>query len=141
LDASETKRDVVKRFSATMKTLAAGLNARRVFVFVLLFAFLAQAQIAAAHFHIGIDAKEQALFGLADAKAPAKNKAPSGDRDCPISQLVAASHSYVGGADIALPLPVLVAERVFIRRDESRVVALVALNWHSRAPPCDFSKA
>lgn len=116
-------------------------DARRLFVFGLLFAFLAQAQLAAAHFHIGVDAKEQALFGLADAKAPAKGKTPLGDRDCPISQLVAASHNYVAGSAAILPLPTVVTERVAVERSDSLPVALIAFNWQSRAPPSDVSKA
>ena len=117
------------------------MDLRRVLTFVLLFAFLSQAQLAAAHFHIGIDAKEQALFGIADGKAPTKSKTPLGDRDCPISQLVAASHSYVGGAPIVLSIPTLIVDRALVEHDEQRAVALIALNWQSRAPPSVFSRA
>jgi hypothetical protein len=126
---------VVKRFSAQIRNRTSHLDVRRFLMFGLVFAFLAQAQLAAAHFHIGVDAKEQALFGLADSKAPAKNKAPLGDRDCPISQLVAASHSYVAGFSPAVVLPMPAAEQVVVERTQSLPVALIALNWRSRAPP------
>jgi hypothetical protein len=125
----------VKRISAIFRSRIPHIDMRRVLTFVLAFAFAAQAQLAAAHFHIGVDAKEQALFGLADSKAPAKNKAPLGDRDCPISQLVAASHSYVAGCSTPTVLPAPVAERVAVERTQPRAVALIALNWQSRAPP------
>lgn len=131
----------MKRLSVKIGTWAPRFHTRRLFVFGLLFAFLAQAQLAAAHFHIGVDAKEQALFGLADSKAPAKGKAPVGDRDCPISQLVAASHNFIAGSAASLPLPTVVTERATVERNESRPVALIALNWQSRAPPSDVSKA
>jgi len=131
-----SKRDVVKRRSARFRAWKPRFGVRSALTFALAFAFLAQAQLAAAHFHLGIDEKEQALFGLADStKAPAKGKAPDGDHDCPISQLVAACHSYVAGTGIDVVPPALVVERVAVEPAEARTVALIALNWQSRAPP------
>jgi hypothetical protein len=135
------KRDAVKSLSAHVRRWTSQVDVRRIFVFGLMFAFLSQAQLAAAHFHIGIDAKEQALFGLPASKAPGKGKAPLGDQDCPISKLVAACHNYVTGSGIVLALPTFRAERVAVQRHEARPVALIALNWQSRAPPSDFSWA
>ena len=129
------------RLSTRMGVVAGRTSAQRFFIFGLILAFLAQAQLAATHFHIGTDAREQALFGLADAMAPAKGKAPAGDRDCPTSQLVAANHNYLAGSGVALSVPTLIAHHAFIQRAESQPVALIALNWQSRAPPCDISKA
>jgi hypothetical protein len=132
---------VVKRFSPGIRFMATRPSARPALILVLLFAFLAQTQLAATHFHLGIDAKEQILFGLAENKAPAKGKAPLGDRDCPISQLVAANHNYLAGSSLAVPASPLVASVLHRTPDEAPLLAPITRNWQSRAPPRDLATA
>ena len=128
-------------FSSRVKALAARLSVRRVLVFGLLLAFVAQAQLAATHFHIGIDPTERALFGdLGNKESSGSQKAPASDH-CPVSQLVAASHNFLTGTPAALPLPMLVGDHFVAAGDVPLVVQIIALNWQSRAPPCVTSKA
>jgi hypothetical protein len=132
---------VVGRFSSRMSALVARLSVRRALVFALLFAFAAQAQLAATHFHIAADPLEQALFGDSGEKGRAgDNKGPASDH-CPITQLVASSHNFLAGTPTALPLPALVVDHVVAASEAPLVVQIIALNWQSRAPPCDISKA
>ena len=66
---------------------------------------------------------------------------PLGDRDCPIGQLVAASHNFIGSDGVAAVLPELIAHRAALARDKQIAAERNALGWQRRAPPCDLSKA
>ena len=114
---------------------------RRALIFGLLFAFLAQAQLAATHFHIGPNPQEQAFFGdAAHEDASGDRKSPDSDH-CPVSKLVAACHNFLAGMQGALPPPVIVIDQGAVPSDTPLVVQVIALNWQSRAPPGDASTA
>jgi len=131
---------VIWRLKLLIQALIAREGTRRVLVLALLLPFLTQAQLAATHFHLGPDPAERTLFGdLGDKGHSGSHKAPGGDQNCPICQILAASHNFLVGSIAALPRRALVFDELLVASDHSSRVQLVERNWQSRAPPIGLS--
>jgi hypothetical protein len=126
---------VIRLLKKQLKAKANAFDARRAFVIALLAAFILQGQLVASHFHV-LAASAPALAADGDTTAVNKDqkKAPVGD-DCPVCQQLASAHNLFLHAASALSLPELIGAQSFAVFDERAPVALIALNWQSRAPP------
>jgi hypothetical protein len=126
---------VYRLLKATLKAKASTTEVRRAFVIALLLAFVLQGQLAASHFHL---LKANAGIAVADGGKSAvhkeQKKTPVED-DCPICQQLASAHNLLLHAAASLSLPELIGAQPFEVFDERAPVALIALNWQSRAPP------
>lgn len=127
---------VLRMLMTQLKTKATAFNARRAFVIALLLAFVLQGQLAASHFHLLSTGAAPALAADAGTVSIHKDqkKAPV-ENDCPICQQLAGVHNLLLHAVASLSLPELIGAQAVAIFDERAPVALIALNWRSRAPP------
>jgi len=126
---------VFRLWKRQLKAKADAFDARRAFVIALLAAFILQGQLVASHFHL-LSASTQTTLADNGQVAVHKDqkKAPVED-DCPVCQQLASAHNLFLHAAAALSLPELIGAQPFAVFDERAPVALIALNWQSRAPP------
>ena len=108
---------------------------RRPLVIALLLAFVFQAQLAASHIHFLTGKTGIALADSGKSSIPKDQKRTPVDDDCPICQQLASTHNFIAQATVALSLPELIRAQAFEIFDERAPVAVIALNWRSRAPP------
>jgi hypothetical protein len=111
------------------------IDLRSPFVVALLLAFVLQGQLAASHIHIFSAGTGFALSDNAKASVPKNQKRAPVEDDCPICQQLANTHAFLAQAVASLSLPELIGAQAFEIFDERAPVAIIALNWRSRAPP------
>ena len=105
---------------------------RQALVAVLFFAFVAQAQLAAGHYHFSTNAA--LALGIAsesDGEAPGSPaQAP-----CPTCQVVSTAQNYLPGGTVALVPPVFTAAGLIDYPKASFAGQALYFIWRSRAPP------
>jgi hypothetical protein len=126
---------VFGRLKSMIKAKTRAIDVRRMLVVTLLLAFVIQGQLAASHFHLlSASAATSIGDGKQNAPAPDHKKSPL-ESDCPICQQLASAHNLLLHNAIALSLPDLIDAQPLDVFDERAPVAIIALNWQSRAPP------
>ncbi|MDZ4739687.1 MAG: hypothetical protein SGJ03_07270 [Alphaproteobacteria bacterium] len=105
---------------------------RQALVAVLFFAFVAQAQLAAGHFHFATNAAlAQGIASESDGNAPGSpSQAP-----CQTCQVVSTAQNYLSGGTFALVPPVFTTAGLIDYNCGSFAGQALYFIWRSRAPP------
>ena len=106
--------------------------ARRILVFVAVFAFALQSYIAQTHIH---DAVLGGAAKIADTQSPGKAPVHDSQSDCPFCQAVVHSGAFVASAAPLLLLPFVWIKTIAPDFAARAAAHTGAHDWQSRAPP------
>lgn len=107
--------------------------ARRIVVFVAVFAFALQSYIAQVHIHGASQGTGQ--LAAAQSHEPGKTPVHDGQTDCPFCQAIIHAGVFVAPAAPLLNLPFALIETVVPVVVPRAASNTVAHDWQSRAPP------